>query len=59
MKIEVGKGFELFLTTRIPGPRFSPELFARTTVVDFTVTNAGLEDQLLGDLIRKEKVQLH
>jgi dynein heavy chain len=39
-------------------PAFSPELFAKATIIDFTVTQGGLEQQLLGILIGKIEKQL-
>jgi len=52
------ENFKLFLTTNLPNPHFSPELYAKTTVIDFSVTMKGLEEQLLGYVIQKEKAEL-
>mmetsp|Transcript_34956 Transcript_34956/g.25438 ORF Transcript_34956/g.25438 Transcript_34956/m.25438 type:complete len:963 (+) Transcript_34956:351-3239(+) len=50
--------FQLFMTSRLANPHFSPELAAKTTIIDFTVTQGGLEQQLLGLLISKEQKSL-
>lgn len=50
--------FSLYFTSRLPNPHFSPELSAKATVIDFTVTLKGLEQQLLGKLIGMEMKSL-
>ena len=50
--------FRLYMTSRLANPHFSPELAAKTTIIDFTVTQGGLEQQLLARLISKEQKSL-
>lgn len=57
-EVAVADGFCLYLTCRLPNPRLAPETFAKLIVIDFTVTPSGLEDQLLGVLVLKEKKDL-
>jgi dynein heavy chain len=35
--------FRLYMTSRLSNPHFSPELAAKATIIDFTVTQGGLE----------------
>jgi len=52
--MEFHDDFQMYLFTRIPNPKFSPELSAKTLIIDFTVTQTGLEQQLLGRVLSKE-----
>ena len=46
--------FKLFITTKLPNPHFLPEICIKLTVINFTVTFDGLEEQLRADVVIKE-----
>lgn len=39
--VEINLDFTLYMTTKLANPHFSPELSAKCTVIDFTVTQEG------------------
>ncbi|KFG51661.1 putative dynein heavy chain [Toxoplasma gondii p89] len=53
--VEYAKTFHLSLSTLLGNPHFSPEHCAQLTMLNFSVTPEGLEDQLLGALVALEQ----
>ncbi|CAF2140297.1 unnamed protein product [Rotaria magnacalcarata] len=57
-EIEYHPDFRLILQTKLANPHYKPEMQAQTTLINFTVTKDGLEDQLLADVVAKERPDL-
>jgi dynein heavy chain len=49
--VEYNDNFRFLMTTKLANPHFLPETCIKTTVINFSVTFKGLEDQLLVDVI--------
>ncbi|KAM6202366.1 dynein axonemal heavy chain 6 [Rhynchocyon petersi] len=56
--IDYDKNFRFYMTTKMPNPHYLPEVCIKVTIINFTVTKSGLEDQLLSDVVRLEKPEL-
>jgi dynein heavy chain len=50
--------FRFFMTTKLPNPHYPPEVCVKVSLLNFTITLGGLEDQLLGVTIREERPEL-
>ena len=50
--------FHLFIQTKLFNPHYRPEIFAQCTLINFIVTEEGLEEQLLALVVNKEKPEL-
>lgn len=57
-EIEYNSNFRLYLTTPLANPHFLPEVCIKVTVINFTVTLDGLQDQLLSRVVQKERPKL-
>lgn len=46
------------MTTKLPNPHYIPEICIKVTLINFTVTFDGLEQQMLGDVVIAEKPEI-
>ena len=53
--IEYSSDFRLYFTTKLRNPHYLPELSTKVTLLNFMITPEGLEDQLLGIVVAKER----
>jgi len=56
--VDYNENFKFYLTTKLPNPHYLPEVCIKVTIINFTVTQEGLEDQLLGLVVREERPDL-
>lgn len=56
--VEYHPQFKLYLQCKRQNPHFRPEISAQCTIINFIVTETGLEDQLLAMVVNFEKQEL-
>ncbi|XP_063229306.1 dynein axonemal heavy chain 10 [Bacillus rossius redtenbacheri] len=57
-EVDYNDKFRLYLTTKVSNPKFDPAVYAKATVINYTVTASGLEDQLLSVVVGHERADL-
>jgi dynein heavy chain len=57
-KIEYNQDFRMALVTKLANPMYSPEIFGKTMIINFSVTLGGLKDQLLNQVVEFERPEL-
>ncbi|OWZ16518.1 Dynein heavy chain [Phytophthora megakarya] len=50
--------FRVYLTTKLANPYFIPDVYIRVNVINFTVTSDGLQEQLLSDVVQRERIEV-
>ncbi|XP_057625591.1 dynein axonemal heavy chain 1 [Chionomys nivalis] len=50
--------FRMYITTKLPNPHYTPEVSTKLTLINFTLSPSGLEDQLLGQVVAEERPDL-
>lgn len=56
--VAINNDFKFYVTTKLPNPHYLPEVCIKVTLINFTVTTDGLEDQLLVEIIKYEQPEL-
>ena len=57
-QIDYNRDFRLYLQCKRQNPHFRPEVAAQCTIINFIVTEKGLEDQLLAMVVNYERHEL-
>lgn len=50
--------FRFYITTKLKNPHYLPEIAVKVVLLNFMITPNGLEDQLLGVVVAKDRPDL-
>ncbi|XP_052080869.1 dynein axonemal heavy chain 7-like isoform X1 [Mytilus californianus] len=56
--IEYSQDFKFYMTTKLRNPHYLPETSVKVTLLNFMITPEGLQDQLLGIVVARERPEL-
>ncbi|XP_041837982.1 dynein heavy chain 7, axonemal isoform X2 [Melanotaenia boesemani] len=56
--IEYAPEFRFYITTKLRNPHYLPETSVKVTLVNFMITPQGIQDQLLGIVVARERPDL-
>eukprot|EP00048_Salpingoeca_helianthica_P012901 m.192885 g.192885 ORF g.192885 m.192885 type:complete len:4604 (+) comp15437_c5_seq116:137-13948(+) len=57
-EVDYDPNFRLYLNTKLSNPKYSPSVFGKAKIINYSVTLSGLEDQLLSVLVGFERREL-
>ncbi|XP_050408300.1 dynein axonemal heavy chain 10 [Patella vulgata] len=57
-EVDYDPNFRLYLNTKLSNPKYGPNIFGKSMVINYTVTLKGLEDQLLSVIVKFERKEL-
>ncbi|XP_014909460.1 dynein heavy chain 7, axonemal [Poecilia latipinna] len=56
--IEYAPDFRFYITTKLRNPHYLPKISVKVTLLNFMITPEGIEDQLLGIVVARERPDL-
>ena len=57
-EIEWDESFRLYMTSKLSNPSYGPEVGGKTSIINYSVTQQGLQAQLLNVTVRHERLDL-
>lgn len=57
-EVDYNPDFKFYLTTKMSNPTYGPDISTKVTIVNFAVVLQGLEEQMLGVTVRRERLDL-
>ena len=57
-EVDWDDNFQLYLCTKLPNPHYGPDISGKTMIINYSVTEQGLQEQLLNVTVRHERPDL-
>lgn len=54
--LEYNKDFRFYMSTKLSNPHYTPEICVKVNLLNFLVTQDGLTDQMLNNVMKKEEL---